>query len=183
MPDKDVNYLSFADQTGLRIEDLEVLAPTQGVSFDDMLKISHCSDCKFENVTVFGGTENAVDLNRMCRKITLSRLELFGGAQAAVVVKGGCTGITFADTCIAQDPEARCEFLIDDWSAQSRAPSDVTIRNVTRKDGQPVRVIFGRFRRPKVVATKIRTLWLQSIGLHIYNLAKDALVALRIVKS
>jgi hypothetical protein len=184
MSDKDVNFLSYADQTGLTVRGLDVAAPypATGESFDDMLKISHCTDCSFVGGTVSGGSENAVDLNRMCENISLVGLQLNGGAQASVVVKGGCTGVSFSDILINPDPRARCEFLIDDWSAQSRAPSDVSISRVTRLDGKPVRVIFGRFSRPRVVNAKVKILWISSIALHIYNLGKDALVALRLVK-
>ena len=177
----DVNFTSYADQVGISVSNLQVV-PADPSSYDDTLKISHCISCSFTGGVVVGGRENALDLNRKCEDVTVSLLELHGGRQASIVCKGGCRGVVLRDMVISPDPKSWTDILWDDWSAQSTDPSSGVLDNVVRHDGKPVRIVFGRFRLPLVLRSKVRVLWIYSIGLHLYNLGKDLAVALRLCR-
>lgn len=174
-PDK--NYKSFADVDNLYISN--VCFKPSSEEFDDILKLSHATNCVVSNVVVFGGKENAIDLNRTCENITILGCRLYGGRQAAIVVKGGCKNIYISGTQIAQDPSSWCDVLVDDWSDQSRKASEVTLVSCYREDGKPLRIVFGRFRKPKIASTNYRILWLPTISLHLYNILKGFWVSIR----
>ena len=177
----DVNDQSWSDVTGLRVSGVD-LEPSNPAAWSDVMKLSHATDCQFTGGVVDGGSENAIDMNRMCSDIVVQDFKLIGGQQAAVVVKGGCKNITLSSIVITPDSKAWTDILLDDWSAQSRASSELHLENVTRTDGMPVRVVFGRFHRPQIARCQIETLWFTSIALHFYNLGKDLLGALRLCK-
>lgn len=172
----DNNYLSFADlqdQT-FTVQDLR---PADSWNYDDTLKISHCQFCSFTGGKVYGGRENALDMNRECLAITVEGFFLYGGDQAAVVVKGGCRGIVIANTVIAPSRKAWCDIEFDGWSDQGSRHSTLELKNVVRNDGEPLRIVFGRFHRPTATnGTRIRVLWIPTIGLHAYNIIKGLFV-------
>ena len=89
--------------------------------------------------------------------------------------------MVFEDVCIVPHPDSLCDILIDDWSDQSRRPSELTLRRVFRQDGEPVRVVFGRFRRPLIVNGNCHIQRLSSFGLHAYVLWKGMLVSTGVI--
>lgn len=178
----DVNFTSYSDISGLDVYGIQII-PSDPEEWDDSLKISHCISCHFSTGVVVGGSENALDMNRSCSVVTVDNLELRGGDQASIVVKGGCRGILLSDLVLSPSSKAWTDILWDDWSKTGRQASFGTLKNVRRSDGKPIRVVFGRFRRPKIEDTPHRILWLSCIGLHLYNLCKDVLVGIGLVKA
>jgi hypothetical protein len=176
----DVNFSSYAQQSGLVIEDRE-FRPTPGVAIADTLKFSGAHDCTVRRCQSWGGLENAIDLNNGCTNILIENTVLHGGDQAAIVVKGGCRDITLRRVGIDPVPSAWCDILWDDFSDQSHRQSTGLLEEVTRLDGKPVRLVCGRFSRPQIAGGNVRLCYFYSLGLILYNLGKIALRGLRIV--
>lgn len=179
MSQPDRNYISYSDQAGVLLQDFNIEPPDP--EYDDTLKLSCCSASTIRRGVVVGGRENAIDLNRMCKFVSISDVTLQGGRQASIVVKGGCEAIYFRDILIIPDKHSWCDVLWDDWSDQSRAPSYGVLDNMHRDDGKPVRLVFGRFRRPVILGGNVKILWIQTIGLHAYNLGKGLLRTLKLL--
>lgn len=180
MPTADVNFLSFSDVDGVVLRGQVVDPAAEGkdpAQFNDILKFSHLTNSIFQDGRVVAGEskENAIDANRLCDNVQVLGYKLSGGRQAAIVVKGGCTRMTFSNVEIDAHPAAWCDVLVDDWSDQAQTPSVVTLTDVRRKDGYPVRVVFGRFSRPHIVGGNCRINWPLTAGLHVYNLVKGLL--------
>lgn len=176
---KDTNYKrgEYADVDGV-LEDGKNWIPTltdDGV-VDDVLKCSHVTRSIFRNGKVSGwARENGIDCNRMCWRVLFQRLFVDVGNQAAIVVKGGCREMEFDDVTIVPTAKSWCDVLWDDFSDQSRKGSTGVMRRVRRTDGKPLRVVFGRFKKPVFVDSPYEINWLETIGQHFYNYGKDLL--------
>lgn len=183
MSTPDHNFTSYADQDGVRVDGITFDPTIEGPlsSFADTFKLSHTTNSRFSNITVIGGAENAIDANRFCLNCLITQAKLIGGSQAAIVVKGGCAQMNFVDVLITPSSQSWCDVLWDDFSDQSRRPSTGTLLNVRRKDGAPVRIVFGRFVRPDMMSMSYKILWFRTIGLHVYNMVKDVLRLLHLV--
>jgi len=116
-----------------------------------------------------GGKENACDVNNSSSVVVAGTLALNAGDQAGLVVKGGSSFSTAPGAAVTFTPSAlsKTDILADDWSDQSQSASRVFIC-ATRTDGKPVRVVFGRFRRPVIIGPSV-VVWPWTIGLHFYN--------------
>jgi len=116
-----------------------------------------------------GGTENACDVNNGSSVAVFGTLALWGGGQAGLVVKGGSRFRTEIDGSVILIPVAssKTDVLVDDWSDQSSRPSFVS-GTFRRPDGQPVRVVWGRWHRPKISGPSVVN-WRWVIALHFYN--------------
>jgi hypothetical protein len=145
---------------------------------DDVLKFSAAQALLRGRVTAAGGAENACDVNNDSDIVLQGELGLTGGDQAGLSVKGGSALGTLDAGVVVFLPSAksRTDLLVDDWSDRSRAPSIVVMR-ARRTDGQPVRVVFGRWHRPRIDGPS-RIVWGWTIALHLYNPAKALLRAL-----
>lgn len=173
MPDN--NYKSYCDVDNIRV-DLEVLKPANPSEYQDVFKLSHCTNSTFTRGEVYamGCTENALDANRFCSAV-IEDYYLSGGAQASVVIKGK-SAITLKQVVINHDPKSWTDILVDDYSDQSKEASAVILDDVKRVDGKEVRVVFGRFMKPTFFKGNYKVLWITTIGLHIYNILKDLYV-------
>lgn len=174
----DINFRSFADQDNVHLDGAVFDPSAEGEDeklIADALKFSHLTNSSFTRGRVLAELvkENAVDANRLCENVHVEDYLLVGGAQAAIVCKGGCKNMVFSRVKITPAASAWCDVLWDDYSDQSKAPSTGELIDVVRTDGKPVRVVFGRFVRPKIVGGNCKIDWVRTIGLHAYNLAKD----------
>lgn len=167
----DHNYKSYADTSRIKVSG-EVLHPGHPSDWDDTMKLSNLKDSIFLNGEVWGGRENAIDANRYCRNVKVWKYDLIGGDQCAIVCKGGCSQMTFSNILIEPSIKARYDIEIDGWSDQSRDTSDVTLEEIYRKDGKPVRVVFGRFVKPRIIGGNCKISWFWTILLHAYNIIK-----------
>lgn len=169
----DKNLQSYADQDGLSIAHESWAG---GLDYDDILKCSKLTNSSFLDCEASGGRENALDCNRLCHLLDFISCRFIGGEQAAVVVKGGCKDIFFHDCTITPSKKSWTDVLWDDWSDQSKEPSTGDISGLHRLDGKPVRVVFGRWRKP-TMGDHQKVLWIPTIGLHVYNIVKGWFVA------
>jgi hypothetical protein len=176
MSDKDVNYLSFADVEGVILENVYVNPELDGLraaDFDDILKLSHVKYFKGHTLSIVGGSENAIDMNRECFDIQIRDSKVFGGGQCAIVIKGGCQYIHLKNLVIA-DPVGSYDIELGGWSDQSaKITRKVTLENVTRSDGKPVRLVLGHAEHPEIIGGNVKVLNLQSIVLQVFILIKS----------
>jgi hypothetical protein len=172
----DNNYDSTAGQTGVVIDGKIYNPAASGVdpsTIADTWKFSGDKNITATNCSSYGGEENALDINNGCSDFKFTGIALIGGKAGGQVTKGGCTNMAFTNVVFTPDPAAPYDVEWDGFSDQSRDYSMGTLTNYTRTDGQPVRLVFGRFHSPKIVGGNIKILWGRTIGYHAYNLAKD----------
>lgn len=178
----DRNYRSFADASGLHVTDLD-LRPDHPDDYADVLKLSAITDSIFERVTVRArdASENACDINRLCRGVVIDDFRFEGGRQCSIVVKGG-SDVMLRDGVIVPHPDAAYDIELGGWSDQSMARSRLVLQYVRRADGLPLRVVCGWWSRPQIVSNwNVEILWRRSVGYHAYNLGKYAGRALHLV--
>ena len=179
MPDADRNYCDrYADTDGATLSGVTLDATADGMAphdFDDTLKLSHTVRFTGENLTIIGGSENAVDMNRECHDVLLEDCSLAGGGHCGLVIKGGCTHI-FLNNLVFVDSEAPYEVELGGWSDQSKKrTTGVRMDNCRRDDGQPVRVVVGNSDFPKVVGGNVKVLYGRSLALKIFIFLKGLL--------
>lgn len=170
----DLNYKSIADVDGFILRDTTVNSadgefPPE--AYSDVLKFSHASNGRVENVIVDGHAvqkENAIDMNRECANVGFKGLQLISGKQNAITVKGGCSNITFQDTEIVPG-HGHCDVELGNWSDQSKKrTTGITLQNVWRSDNEPIRLRVGNADYPTVIDCKVDYLWFQSLLLKAY---------------
>jgi hypothetical protein len=179
--DTDFNYFqlpfSDLDYDGLDCDPrTKFLNPS---AFDDLLKIS-----AKQNVTVryFKATsdgthrEDAVDLNNLCQAVTLMDGTVTAGAKGvAVTIKGGSCATRLVRLVIDR-PGKYCDIEIGNHSDQSWKSCDGTvIEDCLRRDSQPVRVAWGRGKRPQIIGGHVKIVWWWTAVLHAYVYAKHYL--------
>ena len=171
--DVDNNYMSLADTSDVFLTML--LLPRKGdnpTDYDDTLKFSKAESCGIDSSYIIGGTENAIDMNRECRWITVRDTTLVGGDHCAVVIKGGCEFVTLQGVLIRPGGGAY-EIELGGWSDQSRKKTrQVHLLHVMRTDGKPVRVVVGNAEKPSVVGWNVKILFWRSLGLKLFVWAK-----------
>lgn len=87
---KDMNFLSFANQDGLRITDFD--APENPGEYDDLLKLSNCHDALISGITIPAGSrEDSIDA---VRGANLRIVDC--NIQGSVTLKGGIDGWVLA---------------------------------------------------------------------------------------
>jgi hypothetical protein len=173
MQDTDRNWHSVADAKGVQLYDLRLDPTDEGHGadeFDDTLKFSNAQYCVALRLWIRGGSENAVDMNRDCKGIRIQDSTLISGAQCAIVIKGGARDIELSHVCIVpRNRETPCDIELGGWSDQSDAPTRrVTLHEVSRIDGMPVRVAVGHAERPTIIRGRVRVLFWRSLGLKVF---------------
>lgn len=171
MSTPDRNFLSYADVDGRTIEAVRIDASDEGddpLAFDDTLKLSHAVNFIGRQLWVRGGRENAVDMNRGCRNVRLEGCTLVAGRHCAVVIKGGSSDISLARVAIVE-PVGAYDIELGGWSDQSfDLTRRVTLADVSRRDGQPVRVVVGRAELPAIVGGNCQVLFWRSLLLQAF---------------
>lgn len=162
MTKPDNNYISIADVTGKTLKNCIISPSADGLDpaeYDDILKFSHAINCGVESSNVTGdglNQENAIDMNRLCENIVVKDCLLVSGKQNAITIKGGCHNIQIADVRIMPG-EGNCDIDLGNYSDQCQCPvTDVTLTNVTRTDGKPVRVRVINADEPTVVGGNVK---------------------------
>ena len=159
-PDK--NYISIADVTGKTIKNGVISPASEGIdpaTIDDVLKFSHAIDCGVEGCAITGdgvNRENIIDMNRLCENIFVKNCTLYSGKQNAITIKGGCYNIQITDVRIVPGG-GNCDIDLGNYSDQCQCPvTEVTLTNVTRTDGKPVRVRVINADKPVVIGGNVK---------------------------
>lgn len=146
----DKQFHVFADCADQVLTDT-VLCPPSAEGYTDALKFSHAERCLVERCDITGGSEDCIDMNRMCRDITISDSILRVNGHQAITIKGGSAGIHLKDLLIHGEGKY-AEIELGNWSDQSMAKTTgVLIENCSRSDGRPVRVVVGRADNPTII--------------------------------
>ena len=180
MQDTDRNYLSYADRDGVVLEDTSIDPELDGINsrlaFDDILKLSHATNFTGRRLSVYGGSENALDMNRGCENVLIEDSHLSGGAQCSMVIKGGCRNITLRDVILHDPAESSYDIELGGWSDQSQDQTEgITLDHVARADGAPVRVVLGNAAMPRIIGSNVKVLFWRSLALKGYILVKRLL--------
>lgn len=170
----DNNYKSYADVSDIVVRDLVVDPRLEGLdpaSYDDLLKFSNAVSISIENLVVDGNgeqRENAIDMNRNCMSISIKNARLVSGWQNAITIKGGCVSIHLENVEIVPG-HGHCDIELGNWSDQSQFKTrGVSLKNVWRSDGEPVRLRVGNAEYPVITNCDIEYLWFQSLLLKAY---------------
>jgi hypothetical protein len=146
MTKPDNNYLSVADVSDKHLKNCFICPKAEGLDcadFDDILKFSHAENCSIQNSVISGmgvNRENAIDMNRLCSNVSVVDCKIVSGKQNAITIKGGCKSIIIKN-CVIVPGAGNCDIDLGNFSNQSQsAVIGVGIINVTRSDGNPVRV-------------------------------------------
>lgn len=157
MTKPDNNYISVADVNGKVLKGFLITPSNDGIdpsTIDDILKFSHATNCGVEDCTITGAgenRENVIDMNRLCETIVVKNCTLYSGLQNAVTVKGGCHDIRLEEVRIVPG-QGNCDIDLGNYSDQCQCPvTEIKLINVTRTDGQPVRVRVINSDYPTVV--------------------------------
>jgi hypothetical protein len=170
----DNNYYSIADQTGVVLKDVTIDPRSEGLDpsvYSDLLKLSHAINILVENVIVDGGglqKENTCDMNRVCAQIIVRNCKFVSGKQNALTIKGGCYDVLIENLVIVPGT-GNCDVELGNWSDQSQDyVMNVTLRNVTRSDGQAVRLRIGHAKNVTIEGGNVKENKLGSLMIKIY---------------
>ena len=159
--DTDKNFYSIADVSDVTVKNHRFDPSEFGVNpaeIDDIVKLSHATNIILNDIIVDGQKkqrENCIDMNRECKQILISKAKLFGGLQNCITIKGGCENIIL-DDIIIYPGTGNCDIEIGNWSDQSyKQCKNITMINVRRADGQPVRLRVGRGQIPKILGGNV----------------------------
>jgi hypothetical protein len=174
MADTDKNYYSIADRTDVTIRGVVLDPRNDGIdpsTIDDVLKLSHATSVLVEEVVVDAGglqKENAIDMNRVCSDVVVRKCKLVSGKQNAVTIKGGCYDITLDGVDIVPGT-GHCDIELGNWSDQSQDyVRDITLRDVKRTDGKPVRLRVGHAKNITIIGGNVKEDKLASLMVKIY---------------
>ena len=178
-PDK--NYLSFADRER-ETHELVILCPEidgeRSEDYDDILKISHCREFTFRDCHVCPEglqREDGVDIMRFSRTIAFFNSRVAAGRRYAFTIKGGSSEILLRNVIITR-PGRFVDIDLGNYSHNADGKTGkVTLDNVVRADGKPVRVRVGWADQPIVIGGNVKILVVQSYLLKIYVHAKRLL--------
>jgi len=167
---RDKNYWSYDKEQGVTFKG-RTFAPERPQDYEDILKVSACRRCRFEDMTVTTtepcNREDGIDISYLCDDIVFDNFRVDAGRLYAVTVKQ-CRNILLQNGTIGR-PGGGWERVDIDLGNRSQYRSlrttDVVIDNVHRLDGQPVRVRVGHADRPTLRNGIYDVLTLQSIGL------------------
>lgn len=174
MADTDKNYYSIADRTGVTLRGMTLDPRLDGIdpsTIDDVLKLSCATSILVESVLVDAGglqKENAIDMNRVCSGVVIRKCKLVSGKQNAVTIKGGCFDITLDEVEIVPGT-GHCDIELGNWSDQSQDyVRDITLRNVNRTDGKPVRLRVGHAKDITIIGGNVKKDVLASLMVKIF---------------
>lgn len=180
MTPPDANFRSYADETDLVLEWLSIAPQMEGkdaADFDDLLKFSRVQRARVSRCLIRGNgrqRENAIDLNRGCEDIVIEDCRIEAGRQNAITIKGGCQRVSLRRLAIER-AGGHCDIELGNWSDQSPARTiGVTLEDVRRADGKPVRVRVGNADWPMIRGGNVRIQYFQSYVLKAYLWAKRA---------
>lgn len=164
------SYWNWKDQT-VRVDPIH---PTDGQTYDDLWKISACRNCVFIGADIIAPMplhrEDGVDVSGLSDGVTLLDFRVAAGGKYAVTIKQ-VRNIILRNGVITR-PGQNWERVDIDLGNRSQyrelKTTGVTIDNVRRADGKPVRVRVGHADWPELKNGVYDVLYAQSIGLKGY---------------
>ena len=173
-PKPDTNFLSYADQSGVVLEH-QVIDPADPENYDDILKISNCHDVVVRNCwinTGGGNREDGIDIMRTSSNVRIENTIVAAGSKYAFTIKGGSYDIALKDITITRGGSGWEGVDIDLGNYSSTCPDiktgRVTLDNVRRWDGKPVRIRVGWAADPVIIGGNCKVLGWQSLALKLY---------------
>lgn len=173
----DDNYLSVANETGVRMEGVTIDADVSSPDYDDILKVSNVQDAEFAYCVVNltgGNREDGVDVMRYSHDVRFYGCRVGAGQKYAFTIKGGSDQIEIRDSLIIRPGGGWERVDIDIGNYSSTVPDArtgmVILRNVQRLDGKPLRVRVGWADRPLILQdpSTVHVLFWQSLALKVY---------------
>lgn len=173
----DDNYHSIADnRMPVALID-QTYQPAAPDFWDDILKLSNAFAVTVSGCDINpkgGNREDGVDISRYSRDVVLSDCRIRAGKRYGVTIKGGSNAIRLEDI-VFHGPRGKEGVDIDignfsDWNYSMA--NNITIKNCTREDGEPVTIRIGRGCDVNIIGGKVRVLVLQSVALKLYVWAK-----------
>lgn len=136
----DNNLISFngPHHNNLFVEHLEDILPNPKTN--DTLKFStQLTNFKARFGRVYGGTEDAIDINNGCENIEIEADTVVLGGKMGITIKGGARNIRITiHNLIGAGREVDVD--LGNWSDQSHEPVQNVTLDITRLNGDPVRV-------------------------------------------
>jgi hypothetical protein len=169
----DKNYLSISDQHIYNLEGVDI-SPVDAREYDDILKISGSTNVRIRSCFInrYGGNrEDGVDIMRLCRDVIIEDCSIRAGGKYAVTIKGGSSKIWLTDVIIVGSRGSEgVDIDIGNYNhvVPNAKTGKVVLENVTREDGQPVRVRVGFAEKPLVIGGNVKILFWQSLALKAY---------------
>lgn len=186
-PAPDRNYHSISDTGHLTVQGRIFCPEFEGLraeDFDDILKLSHVHNVTVRNCDVLPRgiqREDAIDIMRESRNVYIEGGRIAAGKKYAVTVKGGSDAVLLRDIEIVRPGGGWEKVDIDignDSHVSPKKTGTVTITNVFRTDGKPVRIRVGWAKKPRIFGpSKYKVLFWQSLGLKLYVAAMRVLRA------
>lgn len=173
----DRNFKSFCDESNRTVAD-ELFAPDNPSEWDDVVKVSHCEGFTFRNCIINpegGNREDGVDVMRKSRHVEFYNCRVGAGNRYAFTIKGGSEMISLVNVTIT-GRRGKEGVDIDIGNFSHTLPNVKTglvyLDNVSRANGEAVRVRVGWAPNPSVVGGNVKILFWASIGLKLYVLFK-----------
>lgn len=178
MSDKDTNFYNLpeSDRGYKKLNCNPLAVGMSPAGFDDLLKVSDKRNVVVrEFIAESDGThfEDGIDVNHECENIQFIDGRAGSGTKGvAVTIKGGSCNVSL-ERVVVTKPGRHCDIEIGNHSDQSWKSCDGTaLRDVVRADGQPVRVAWGRGRKPRIEGGNVRIVWWWTAVLHLYVYGK-----------
>ena len=181
----DTNFISYADTKDVVVEGL-TFQPTNPEFYDDILKISKVEQIVVRNCIINpkgGNREDGVDINRLCKDVSITDCTIGSGDKYAVTIKGGCVGVELNDVeIVGRGGWERVDIDLGNYSDSNMIRTrGIELIDVRRQDGQPVRVRCGLANRPLIYGGNVKVLFWQSLMIKAYIWVKYALVRLGLI--
>jgi polygalacturonase len=137
----DKNYMSYDDTFNVVVTDKVITPPDN--SYSDTLKFSHVDTFVVTDCKITGGKEDCIDIMRKSSNGAIRMCELAPKGKFAITIKGGVKNIYIEDVVIIGGG-SETDIDIGNYENASTPRNEpvelVTLCNVKRSDGRPVRV-------------------------------------------
>lgn len=142
--------------------------------YDDILKFSHTIGALVKNCTIgshLPSREDGVDINK-CEAIYIMECKIWGGDKYGITIKGGSKLVSLEDVQFMSYRRGIDVDIGNFSDTNMDKTTGVVLRNVTRGDGNPVRVRVGRGNKPTIIGGNVKILFWHSLALKAYVLFK-----------
>jgi len=128
--------MSHANESGYFTHE-NIIPPDD--TFNDALKLSNCYDTTLTAATVYGGSEDVLDINRGANLYVYIKKAMPRGKYVATI-KGGAENITIKIDCLIGHGK-ETDFDLGNWSDQEPLKRTKKVYlDITTSDGSPVKV-------------------------------------------
>ena len=155
----DKNYVSFAKRKDISVTESNMplannvaeygkecvvsLPRATALIYDDILKFSLCSGVNIEDMDIYGGKEDCIDIVRGSNYFLKNLILRPSKKGCGITIKGGVHGVILENITFANEGGAY-EIDLGNWThydyKSRRKVSAITIKNVKMADGGKVRI-------------------------------------------